>query len=223
MEGNQTGQWALTPKHFSLIIWLLHCLQVISSFHNKLFKWTINSILVIETQSTQFKFIIPKLYCCNVSYCLEIPLQQQTSGQWKIFATLRAFNSIATTEQVKEKKIPKEYFGGGNVCIGIVPSAGVLSHTDSQLFSLPCLRKTSWPRGHIGVDLKKYISVLVFTSDHTFMIFFYCCVHVLGHWPNQSTLPAVSSAIGKGHTGSVVNTRRFVIHTLQSCKRRETC
>lgn len=34
-----------------------------------------------------------------------------------------------------------------------------------------------------------------------------------------SVLPAVFSAIGEGQTRGVVNTRRFIVHTLQSCKK----
>lgn len=50
-----------------------------------------------------------------------------------MLATHTAINSIATRERVtKSPKRPKKHFGGGNVCIGIVPSTGVLCQTEQS-------------------------------------------------------------------------------------------
>ena len=103
----------------------------------------------------------------------------------------------------------------------------------SLWFPLSCLSKTSWSRGQAEVDLKTlFLCWISYTQQSPYEVF-YCSGHifiaVLG-WQHElklkafvsvdrPILPAVFSAIGKRQTCSVVNTRCFIIHTLQTCKR----
>lgn len=123
------------------------------------------------------------------------------------------------------------------VCILVLFPVLVYSvRQSSLLFPLSCLSKTSWSHGQAGDDLKTLFLCWfshpaipwwgVSTAAFTYLS--QCWNDSMGLTEStcaslgQSILPAVLCAIGKGQTRSVVNTGRVIIHTLQSCKRKET-